>query len=817
MNPAAILVVEDEAIVSMEIRERLTAMGYGFAGAASSGEQALELAKKSRPDLVLMDIRLKGDMDGIAAAIELRKQLHLPVIFLTAHSEDATLACAKKAEPYGYLLKPFHELELRSAIEIALYRHQAEVEMRRINRLYDVLSQVNQTVVRAEKREELLTAVCRLVVERGGVDLAWIGCLDKETSNIRPIVSFGNHRDLLEKTTSCADNSQQARGNPAMAIRDGKPFICNDCGRQSCLYPGELAPGSCGFLSCASFPLRFQKELCGALNICVEEAGFFREREIRLLEEVALDVSFALDKIEENARRKHVEKALAQSEARFRSYIENSPIAVFVSDGDGRLVDFNPSAIQLLGYDAPTLASMNITDLHPEEDWEKVRLAFLSLREKGRFEGEFRFKRQDGSLIWASLQMVTTADRLSLGYVRDINERKRLDEEQTRVEAQLRQAQKMESLGTLAGGIAHDFNNILGIISGYAEMAQVDADDPALVRKELEEVLKGAERAKSLVQQILAFSRSSEQEKRPVQVGLIVREALKMLRATLPSTIEVKQNVASKSVVMADPTQVHQVLMNLCTNSAHAMGSATGVLEVALTDVSLEPESIPADSQLHPGRHLRLTVKDSGCGIDPSVLARIFDPFFTTKEKGVGTGLGLSVVHGIVRSHGGDITVESAPGEGAAFHVYFPAIKGAEKSPPVSPPSLPRGEEAILVVDDEPLLAKVVKQMLERLGYRVEIQTSGPDALDLFRQRLADKPFDLVITDMTMPHLTGADLARALHTLQPGLPVIICTGFSDRLEGEASKIAGINGVLMKPVGLKDLACLVREVIEEARR
>jgi CheY-like chemotaxis protein len=214
---------------------------------------------------------------------------------------------------------------------------------------------------------------------------------------------------------------------------------------------------------------------------------------------------------------------------------------------------------------------------------------------------------------------------------------------------------------------------------------------------------------------------------------------------------------------------------------------------------------------------VKLTVKDTGCGIDPSVLGRIFDPFFTTKEQGVGTGLGLSVVHGIVRSHGGDITVESAPGEGAAFHVYFPAIKVAEKSPPVLPASLPRGDESILVIDDEPLLAKVVKQMLERLGYRVEILTSGPDALELFRQKLPDKPFDLVITDMTMPHLTGADLAMALQDLQPGLPVILCTGFSDRLEGQGSKISGIQGVLMKPVILKDLACLVREVLDRAAR
>ena len=549
------------------------------------------------------------------------------------------------------------------------------------------------------------------------------------------------------------------------------------------------------------------------MNICVEQPGFFREKEIRLLEEVSLDISFGLDMIAENERRRNTEKALAESEARFRSYVENSPVAVFVSDCEGCLVDFNPAAMQLLGYDSTTLAGMKIMDLHPVEDGEQILLDFSRLLQSGRVEAEYRLKKRDGSPVWCSLQAVMLTGNRTLAYIQEITERKRSEDERALVEAQLRQAQKMEALGTLAGGIAHDFNNILGIISGYSEMALSDAADPNLVREDIAEVLKGAERAKSLVLQILAFSHSSEQEKRPLQVGLIVREALKMLRATLPSTIEVKQFIASKAVVMADPTQVHQVLMNLCTNSAHAMGSATGVLEVGLADVRLEPGAIPARSLLNPGPYVKLTVKDTGCGIEPSLLGRIFDPFFTTKETGVGTGLGLSVVHGIVQSHGGDITVESAPGKGAAFHVYFPAIKAVEESPALSEILLPRGNESILVVDDEPMLAKVVKQMLEHLGYRVEIQTSGPDALDLFRRRLADKPFDLVITDMTMPHLTGADLAQALQATRPGFPVILCTGFSDRAEGGAAKIPGIKGVLMKPIILKDLARLVREVLD----
>ena len=949
MNPCRIGVVEDEAIVAMDIEDRLTAMGYELAGRAVSGKQALELVEKQHPDLILMDVRLRGgDMDGIEAAEEIRRRFHLPLIFLTAYSEDATLDRAKLAEPYGYILKPFDDRELKSAIEIALYKHQAEKEIRRLNRLYDVLSQTNQTVVRARSRDELLQTVCRLVVERGAIDLAWIGWLDPSTTHIRTVVSFGSGSELLEDAKFTADDQPEGQGTPGRAIREGKPAICNACTGNDCLYPSMYSPGRFGFQSCGSFPIHFQGRVCGALTLCVKEQGFFRKRETELLQEVALDVSFALDKIEGEARRRQVEAALRESEEQLRLFIEHAPAALAMFDLDMRYLSVSHRWLSDYNLGDRDLIGRSHYEVFPEipERWKTVHRRALA-GEVVKAESD-RFERADGAVQWqhwevrpwrdqkgdiagivifsediteqkkaeSSLRkseerfrqaMEATSDGLwdwdvannsvyfSPGYYRmlgyepgefsaevdtwlelvhsddreramaaneacirndtpsvnvefrmrardgtwrwimgrgkavrrdgggralqmigthvDITERKQAEEEKTRTEAQLRQAQKMEALGTLAGGIAHDFNNILGIIIGYTELALTSPKGKGPPSSGLEEVLKAAGRAKDLVKQILAFSRLNDQEKKPVQVGLIVKEVMKMLRASLPSTIEIELNVASKAAMLCDPTQIHQVLMNLCTNAAHAMRDQGGVLKVSLTDTRLESESIPPHSALIPGPYLELSVMDTGHGIDPSILERIFDPFFTTKEQGVGTGLGLSVVHGIVKSHGGAIEVESLPGGGTTFRLLLPALESAQMSDEVDLEPLPHGRERILVVDDEPSLAHATMQMLERLGYEVECRMSGTEALEIFRN-LAGKPFDLVITDMTMPQLTGADLARELLNLQPDLSVLLSTGFNDKIDAEKAESLGIKGVLMKPVAVRELAGLVRKVLDE---
>jgi PAS domain S-box-containing protein len=395
MNPYRILIVEDEAIVAMNIEERLAGMGYQPAGRAASGEQALADAQIQCPDLVLMDIQLQGTIDGITAAEEMRKRFHIPVIFLTAYSEDATLDRAKLVQPYGYILKPFDDRELKSAIEIALYKHQAEQEIRRLNRLYNVLSQVNQAIVRTKSREELLETICRLVVERGEINLAWISKFDQATNHLSTIAHFGEKCDFLRRAYFYADDTPEGQGAPGKAVKEGTSFVCNHCGRIPCLFPAELAQVQFGFQSCGSFPLRFQDRIFGVLNLAVSEAGFFREKEIQMLEEVALDISFALDNIEKDAERERIEAALRQSEARYRKLFEDATEGIALADSkSGEILDCNRAFLQLTEYAREELIGKSQAMLHPKSDIgaAAVTRTFAQHREE-----------KDGSMLPATL------------------------------------------------------------------------------------------------------------------------------------------------------------------------------------------------------------------------------------------------------------------------------------------------------------------------------------------------------------------------------------------------------------------------------
>jgi nitrogen-specific signal transduction histidine kinase/CheY-like chemotaxis protein len=382
-----------------------------------------------------------------------------------------------------------------------------------------------------------------------------------------------------------------------------------------------------------------------------------------------------------------------------------------------------------------------------------------------------------------------------------------------KLEKQLVQAQKMEAIGTLAGGIAHDFNNILSAIMGYSELALIEAPKEKQLYDNVQKVLYASHRAKDLVQQILTFSRKSEEEKAPVQISHLVKEALKFLRSSIPTTIEIREKIAEEiGIINANPTQMYQVIMNLCTNASYAMQKEGGILEVSLKNIDLDSHFAAQYPDIDPGKYLRLTVSDTGEGIAPEIMERIFEPYFTTKEKGVGTGMGLSMVHGIVKGHGGMVTVYSEPGKGSTFYVYIPLIQEEVKRPEIDEDApIPTGTEHILFIDDEPVLADLGKQMLERLGYEVTSRTSSVEALELFKAQ-PDR-FDLVVTDMTMPNMTGDRLACELMKIRPDIPIIICTGYSERITEEKTKRIGIKALVMKPYVTKDLASIVRKVID----
>ena len=411
------------------------------------------------------------------------------------------------------------------------------------------------------------------------------------------------------------------------------------------------------------------------------------------------------------------------------------------------------------------------------------------------------------------IETEVTLNRLDLGedgnllaIIRDVTAQKQS-------ELQLRQAQKMESIGTLAGGIAHDFNNILNAIIGYTDLAKLRGPEEHLgLQDDLHQVSKAANRAANLVRQILTFSRKQQQEKAPLQISLIVKEALKLLRASIPSTIEIRQEITAQGAVLADATQIHQLVMNLCTNAYHAMLDRGGVLGVSLKEMAIDQEMVYREVDLPAGRYVTLTVSDSGCGMDQETMARIFDPYFTTKDVGKGTGLGLAVVHGIVQDHQGRIVVYSEPGHGTTFTVYLPMImpEGAvvdlsEEETPVS-----TGHERVMVVDDEGAIRDLVCQFLSQAGYRVEAFVNGKEAW----QALSVSPdeWNLLVTDQTMPEMTGEQLAAKVQTVRPDLPIILCSGYNTILGGDKAKEVGVFAALQKPVSRSTLLAHVAKAL-----
>lgn len=398
-----------------------------------------------------------------------------------------------------------------------------------------------------------------------------------------------------------------------------------------------------------------------------------------------------------------------------------------------------------------------------------------------------------------------------INLTRDITQHRKL-------EKQLRHAQKMEAIGALTGGVAHDFNNILGIILGFADIAMMDAPKDGQLIDSLEQIRKAAYRATDLVKQMLAFSRKGEQAFQPVHLGVILKEVLKLLRAALPATIDIRRNIEiapdRMDAVSGDLTQIHQVIMNLCTNARDAMREHGGVLEAGLTAVDFRPDDLSRPAELEPGPYLCITIGDTGCGMNQGVMERIFEPFYTTKKSGEGTGLGLSVVHGIVKNHGGAITVYSEVGRGTKFNVYLPALESEAVFEEKTALPLQKGSETVLFVDDEAALAKTGKKMLEYLGYKVVSHTSSIEALEAFRAQ--PDAFDLVVTDQTMPLMTGAELALNLLDIRETIPIILVTGFSESITMEKAKELGIREFLMKPLMIGDIAGAVRRVLDGKR-
>lgn len=513
-------------------------------------------------------------------------------------------------------------------------------------------------------------------------------------------------------------------------------------------------------------------------------------------------------------------EALREKQETINAIIDTSQDWIWAIDNEGFHTFSNKAVEVILGIPLERVIGHKLHNLLHPEDKEMIDASWNDwLNKKTGWKNiVFRWLHQDGKYRYLESSSVPyfDSDERLLGFRgvdRDITERIIIEEEKTKLEKLLIQSQKMEAMGTIAAGIAHDFNNILGAIFGYAQLLGLEITGNNKVNDYIKGLLESSHRAKNLVAQILAFSRPTTSEKIAVDISIVVKDALKLIRSSLPANIEIRQEYAPNlGIITADPNQIHRIILNLCTNSFHAMNGKVGTIDIGLTPVVIKNEDSAFYKSMLPGRYVRLTVTDTGHGMDSATLEHIFEPYFTTKEVGVGTGLGLATVHNIVEDHGGEIKVYSEPGAGTTFQIFFPCVYNPIVKESQRVESFATGKESILFIDDEKILVDIGHMMLTKLGYKVDCRTNPYEALETFK--VNPQKYNLVISDMSMPKMTGDKLAKEMLKIRPNIPVIICTGFSNVMDQEKAYHMGIKGFLMKPVTISELSKSIRTALDQ---
>jgi PAS domain S-box-containing protein len=838
-NHKAQILIADDVSQNLELlKQILVSAGYAVKG-VHNGVQVLEWVDRQVPDLILLDIRMP-EMDGLEVCRQLKARngvSEVPVIFISGLVDAEDKIQGFNAGGIDYITKPFDRAEVlarvRTHLELQAMRRQLEhqvsrrtAELRKSNRALKMISHSNQILVRAADEPSLLQHICKAIVEVGGVPFCWVGCQRDEEDRLLVPAAFaaagnsdGHALIQVLRSADAADLSAECR----QAVEQAKPVVIPDLAASSAADDGYVRAALESGLTCTvSVPLIFDRRIYGVLNVLTDNAEMFEETEVQLLQALCEDLAFGIRTLRERSAHQLAQKALIESEQRYRQLFEKAGEAVFLMEARGadigRIIQANQAAAQMHGYTVDELLGMSIVDLDAPDAATKFSERNRRMRAGEWIHQEINHLKKDGTPFTTevSVGVIDIGDQqYILAFYRDITDRKRIEAENAALEVQIRQANKMEAIATLASGIAHDFNNILSAASGYTELSIPLVPVDSILSNNLHKIQQANKRAAELVRHILALSRQKESTLQVLQPRLIIKEAIRLLRASLPATIEIREQIDSDAYIMGDASQIHQIIMNLCVNAGHAMEENGGVLSICLSDTQLDTHVARHYMHLSPGPYVKLEVADTGHGIPGDILDKIFDPYFTTKPQDKGTGLGLAVVNGIVNSYRGAITVESQVDRGACFTLLFPAVAAEQGAQVESGEPIPRGSERILFVDDEPALVEIGQQVLQLLGYEVTTQTSSAKALKLFQEN--PEAFDLLVTDYTMPKMTGAQLAKFVLEINPNLPVILMSGIeSMNLESEAKHV-GVSGFLGKPVNIREIAVLVRQLLDRSRR